>query len=369
MLEVTEITPRGPGAVSIVRFRGPGARAAVERLCGHTLASRTPHLVRLSIDGEDLDQAIVAVLSEDDVEVCLHGSPAIVMQIVQRFAVAADRPRARSLRDRAEERLARAPCDSAARILLDQAEGALSGALEELCRLEPSARGEAIDRLTARWAVARRALEPARVVVAGPVNAGKSTLFNALVGRRRTIESDEPGTTRDVIGEQALFGAYPVWLFDTAGERAIDMRSERMFEVERAGQERGRVARESADLVLWLEPATRRSMRAKSTPSSPSAASVASRPPFVHLASLSDRLDAAASASIANAFSVHADPEEARALVVRLFLRQFDLPENPWLPGTAVPFDARIASDVSALRARTHDATFAERVGQLIAGA
>jgi tRNA U34 5-carboxymethylaminomethyl modifying GTPase MnmE/TrmE len=359
MLEVTEITPRGPGAVSIVRFKGAGACAAVECLCGHPLASGTPHLVRLSIDGDDLDQAIVAVLDENEVEVCLHGSPAIVMQIVQRFGVAADRQRARSLRERAEERLARAPCDSAARILLDQAEGALSGALEDLCALAPTARDEAIDRLTARWAVARRALEPARVVVAGPVNAGKSTLFNALVGRRRTIESDEPGTTRDVIGERALFGAYPVWLLDTAGERALDTRSERTFEVERAGQERARVARESADLVLWLEPATLGAKRVTS---------VASLPPFVHLASLLDRLDAAASESIANGFSVHADPEGARALVVRLFLRQFDLPENPWHPGTAVPFDARIASDVSALRARTRDATFAERVRQLIAG-
>ncbi len=360
MLEVTEITPRGPGAVSIVRFKGSGACAAVERLCGHPLGFGTLNLVRLTINGEDLDQAVVAVVGEDEVEVCLHGSPAIVMQIVQRFGAAADPRRARSLCERAEEGLARAPCDSAARILLDQAEGALSSALLELCGLAPPARGAAIDRLTARWTVARRALEPTRVVVAGPVNAGKSTLFNALVGRRRTIESDEPGTTRDVICEQALFGAYPVWLFDTAGERALDMRSERTFEIERAGQERGRVARECADLVLWLEAAA---LHASSAPP------VVSQVPLAHLASLSDRLDATASASIANAFSVHADPEGARALVVRLFLRQFDLPENPWQPGTAVPFDARIASDVSALRAWEHDATFAERAQQLVAGA
>jgi tRNA U34 5-carboxymethylaminomethyl modifying GTPase MnmE/TrmE len=360
MLEVTEITPRGPGAVSIVRFRGSGARAAVERLCGRPLVSRKPSVVRLTIDGDDLDQAIVAVFDDDDVEVCLHGSPAIVAQIVEMFHTGEHALRARTLQERAEERLARAPCDAAARIVLDQAEGALDRALEELSALDSAQRRAALDRLNERWSVASRALEPTRVVVAGPVNAGKSTLFNALIGRRRTIESAEPGTTRDVICEHALFGAYPVWLFDTAGERALDLDSDRRHEVERAGQERGRTAREHAELVLWLEPAA-----IGATPASPFAMPRS----FLRLASLSDQLERAASASIENAFSVHADAEGARALVVELFLRRFELPEDPWVPGAAVPFDAAIAGEIDALREWADHASFAVRVRRLIAGA
>lgn len=359
MLEVREITPRGVGAVSTLRVRGQAARAAVERLCGVPLTVGTLKLVRLSIDGEDLDQALVAVLGAEEVEVCLHGSPPLVARLVEHFSAAAQREPARTLEQRAAERLARAPCEAAARILLDQAEGALRDALEPLCELDLSERAAAIDRLLARWRTARFALEPARVVVAGPVNAGKSTLFNALLGRRRTIESEEPGTTRDVICEPALLGAYSVWLFDTAGERALGLSPARTFEVERAGQERGRLARDSADLVLWLEPAAAGAARPASTDASA---------PIVRVASLADRLDPESLALIPNALSTRADPEGARALVVRLFQRQFDLPDEPWTPGLAVPFEAELAQELAELRAVPDRAVCARRIGRLVAG-
>jgi tRNA modification GTPase len=62
--------------------------------------------------------------------------------------------------------------------------------------------------------------EGARAVLAGRVNAGKSSLFNALLGRRRTIVSDQPGTTRDYIEESVSLGGLPIRLTDTAGLRA-----------------------------------------------------------------------------------------------------------------------------------------------------
>ena len=63
----------------------------------------------------------------------------------------------------------------------------------------------------------RRLLSPAEVVLAGPPNAGKSTLANALVGRAVSIVHETPGTTRDWVRELAVLGGLPVWITDTAG--------------------------------------------------------------------------------------------------------------------------------------------------------
>jgi tRNA modification GTPase len=73
--------------------------------------------------------------------------------------------------------------------------------------------------LLASFRRARLWREGARVVLAGRVNAGKSSLFNALLGRRRTIVSDLPGTTRDYIEESVSLEGLPVRLTDTAGLR------------------------------------------------------------------------------------------------------------------------------------------------------
>ncbi len=62
--------------------------------------------------------------------------------------------------------------------------------------------------------------EGVHVVIAGPPNAGKSSLLNALLGRPRAIVSPEPGTTRDFIQEHFLAGPYAVQITDTAGLRA-----------------------------------------------------------------------------------------------------------------------------------------------------
>ncbi len=65
-------------------------------------------------------------------------------------------------------------------------------------------------------------VEGARVALVGAVNAGKSSLFNALVGRRRALVHDTPGTTRDVLEVVTEIGDLTVTLLDTAGERVTD---------------------------------------------------------------------------------------------------------------------------------------------------
>lgn len=88
--------------------------------------------------------------------------------------------------------------------------------------------------------------EGALVVLAGPPNAGKSSLMNALLGERRAIVSATPGTTRDSIEEGLDLDGWPVRLVDTAGLRTTD------DDVEAEGVERAEALVERADLVLYL---------------------------------------------------------------------------------------------------------------------
>ncbi|HEU4687580.1 MAG TPA: GTPase, partial [Vicinamibacterales bacterium] len=86
--------------------------------------------------------------------------------------------------------------------------------------------------------------EGATIVIAGRVNAGKSSLFNALVGQERAIVTDVPGTTRDLLTETIDLDGLAITLVDTAGER------ETLDAVEREGVSRAVRARDAADLVL-----------------------------------------------------------------------------------------------------------------------
>ncbi len=88
-----------------------------------------------------------------------------------------------------------------------------------------------------------------RVVIAGPPNAGKSSLMNALARRDVAIVSAEAGTTRDVIEVRLDLGGFPVILTDTAGIR------EASGEIEQEGIRRALERANDADLILWLHDA------------------------------------------------------------------------------------------------------------------
>ena len=104
----------------------------------------------------------------------------------------------------------------------------------------------------AQWLARPRAeqlREGYRVVVAGPPNAGKSTLFNVLVEAEAAIATPIPGTTRDVLTRPVAYSGVPFLFADTAGlHDSVD------DEVEAIGIERALEALDRADLVLWLGP-------------------------------------------------------------------------------------------------------------------
>ena len=288
---------RPPAAVAIVRTSGPRAHDAA-RLLSRLPAPRHAALrtLRDPSDGHVIDRALVlrfdapeSATGEDVVEYQCHGSRAVVDALLAalgeigglreaepgeftRRAFAngrIDLTEAEGLAD-----LLEAETEAQRRAALALASGGLKRQIDQWqSRLvELSARAEAAidyvdedevggsdERLwneakaladeLAEW-LARPRIEPlrdgVRVVVAGPTNAGKSSLVNAIAESERAIVTDIPGTTRDTIEVPLSIGGVPFVLVDTAGLRETQDR------VERIGIDRARAEFDVADIVLWL---------------------------------------------------------------------------------------------------------------------
>ena len=125
----------------------------------------------------------------------------------------------------------------------EEAEGADEGAEARGASLR-----EAAEALVAEAGRGRLVRRGARVVLYGPVNAGKSTLFNRLVGEERALVDEEPGTTRDVLEARVEWEGLGVALLDTAGLRAAPGR------IEALGIARTREVLGAADLAVLVLP-------------------------------------------------------------------------------------------------------------------
>lgn len=283
------------GGVAIVRLSGARAlELAATIVVGALPPARTLGLRRLQ-NGE---QALVAVMlgprsftGEDTVELQIHAGVRNVGEVVEGLIRAGAEPAGPGDFTRRAFELGR--------LSLDQAEGIAAvigartqAALEQARRLVAGELGRAVEQVRERVSLlrveieanldfpedvaaqdearfastiteleheleawlsgferGRRARERARVVIAGPPNAGKSALFNALLGRRRALVSAEAGTTRDYVEAELALGGRELNLIDTAGLRA----SEDHIEV--AGVELGREQIAGADVIVWVEGA------------------------------------------------------------------------------------------------------------------
>ncbi len=288
-----------PAAIAIVRISGPDALAAAGALTSAALQPRRPRVVALRSGDDLLDNALAlffpapnSATGEDIVEFHLHGGRAVVNAVLA--ALARD-PRQRpaepgefTRRAFANGRMDLAEAEGLADLLSAETEaqrrsaillagGALSreveGWTDELLRLAAavealldfSDEGDVDEGLPRQWyedlhrlageleralcrPSAERLRDGIRVVFAGPPNAGKSTLFNRLVGREAAITHEVAGTTRDLIEAPVAIDGLPFLMIDTAGLRsAVDA-------VETIGVDRARNALEAADMVLWLGP-------------------------------------------------------------------------------------------------------------------
>ncbi len=128
-------------------------------------------------------------------------------------------------------------------MLLDQARGALSSALAGL-RAKPDP--EALRKLRAAAPTGIALVTPPRIALVGPPNAGKSSLFNRLVGFERALVHPAPGTTRDPVEEEISLAGVPFLLADTAGVRMT------VHPIEKLGMEESLRAAVEVDLVVLM---------------------------------------------------------------------------------------------------------------------
>ncbi|MDR1307510.1 MAG: tRNA uridine-5-carboxymethylaminomethyl(34) synthesis GTPase MnmE [Treponema sp.] len=146
---------------------------------------------------------------------------------------------------------------SAAELYLDYSEDEIEVSPDEAAGRLPRREEaeEALRRLRALAASYRREQiyrEGALAVIAGRPNAGKSSLFNALLNEDRSIVTGTPGTTRDWIEASLSLEDIPLRLADTAGIREMPVPGENLEEAEAMGIERSRELIRGADIILYV---------------------------------------------------------------------------------------------------------------------
>lgn len=289
-----------PAAIGVVRVIGPKARDALLDLAGRVPAPRRAALSRLrDRQGAVIDEALVLWLpgpgtetGEDTAELQCHGGRAVIAAVETALAALPGLRRAKpgefTRRAFLNGKIDLAEAEGLADLLEAETElqrlsamamagGAFSRDVEqwraELLALSASIEAvldfadeddvatlasdftikiEALAKAIKVWLDRPRAellKEGFRVVVAGPPNAGKSTLFNVLVEAEAAIATPIAGTTRDVLTRPVAIAGVPFLFADTAGlHDAVD------DVVEAIGIERALEALDRADLVLWLGP-------------------------------------------------------------------------------------------------------------------
>ena len=245
------LTPPGAGAVAVLEVVGEQALARLAALLGRPLpAAGGVTLGRLVADGETLDEVLVVGRERGAVELHLHGSPAVVRAALARLGGEA-RTSAAAPAERARRAAHRAPSMAGARVLLDQAAGAFDRGIARLAASRGAERAVLAAELLERGRRLGTLLSPTVVAITGPVNAGKSTLFNALLGKDEALVSDVEGTTRDVVAGACELDGRPLVVLDTAGLRQIE-NGEGQAAIEAEGMRLGAEAAARADLVLAL---------------------------------------------------------------------------------------------------------------------
>ncbi|MGX1586538.1 tRNA uridine-5-carboxymethylaminomethyl(34) synthesis GTPase MnmE [Brevundimonas diminuta] len=289
-------TPPGRGAIAVLRLSGAATESALTALGAGGLTPRLASVRSLRHEGRLIDEALVlrfvaprSYTGEDSAELHLHGGRAVVEAASTALIALGLRPaepgeftrrafqngRMDLAQAEAVADLIDAETDAQKSQALGQLDGALSAAyagfrrdlLKALSLVEAEidfpdeevpdnlarTAGPVLDALAAdlRAALAdsdrgRRVREGYRIVLIGETNAGKSSLFNALVAREAAIVTPIAGTTRDVLDADIMIGGYAVTLSDTAGLRDSD------DPVEAEGIRRARLRAEGADLRLWV---------------------------------------------------------------------------------------------------------------------
>jgi tRNA modification GTPase len=295
-------TPPGEGGVGIVRISGPNVWRIADALFHSSekpsgaKAGTFLHGRVVDRQGREIDEALCLIFrapksytGEDTIELQGHGGPVVLKNILRcaleagaRMAEPGEFTRRAFLNGKmdlvqaeAVADLIHAQSDRAAGAALEQLEGGLSrrfnalydGLIDVAADVETTldfvedelpddvlpTLGKKLERsfrcledLLSTWDEGHLLREGARVVIAGRPNAGKSTLFNALLGQDRAIVTEFAGTTRDVIEESFVLDGVPLRVLDTAGLRETECL------IEQEGIRRAHAHAGAADIVVYL---------------------------------------------------------------------------------------------------------------------
>lgn len=254
---VSVLTAAGRGAIAVVRVCGPGSERIVDdcftAASGRPLSAAPINAIRFGVWLDSGEEVVACRCEKDDIELHCHGGAAavraIVNSLVQRGATESnDQSAPDSCAEQAWRQLPRALTQRTAGILLDQANGALDRELAEIAAADALTAKQRREQLLRYALLGEHLTKPWQVVLAGPPNAGKSSLANALLGYGRSIVFNEPGTTREVVTTTTAIDGWPVAISDTAGLR------ETLDPLEAAGVEQTVAKLASADLVIQVTP-------------------------------------------------------------------------------------------------------------------
>lgn len=277
-MRICVLTPRGPGAIGVLKAWGPCAIELADRVFrpafGARLIDTEPGRSRLGRIGAGTGDEVVVSIDDiscnhyndsknsnsfESVEVHCHGGAAAIELVTRAFVdagaerveaaewtIATSRSRLVAAAFRALEG---ASTGRVAKILLDQAAGAIDREIHQIrdsLDRDPASALVRIRRLIDRGSWGTKLVKGFRVVIAGRPNVGKSRMLNALAGYGRAIVDPAPGTTRDLVTETTAIGGLPVELVDTAGIR------ENAGEIETMGIGLARNAYMNSDVIILL---------------------------------------------------------------------------------------------------------------------
>jgi len=272
---VCVLTARGRGAIGSIALYGQGAgrmlaevfRTAEGKKVDKFAAGRIYHGTLMN-GAESVDEVVVGCEREDFFAVCGHGNPILLGRIAGLFAeMGAEAQTAEEMlkqRLPAEnmieaeahiERLKSATVEGV-KIIQAQISGGLIAAVKDWLEGFERIGAEEIRRqcgdILRSSVIANRIIKGVRIVIAGPVNSGKSTLFNYYAGRAEAITADFAGTTRDWVSVTVKIGPLSAELIDTAGLGELEAGGNADAEAQRRARELVR----DADVVLFVTDGT-----------------------------------------------------------------------------------------------------------------
>ena len=294
---VARASAPGLGGVGVIRISGSDTKAIATALLGKIPENRFATKSSFFDDsGNALDHGLAlfflgpaSYTGEDTLELHCHGSPVVLDQVLKRvLELGAELARPGEFTERAflNGKLDLAQAESVADLINSQTQAAAKFALRSLSgrvskeiddlsrrietvrvlveatidfsdepvddlsvdklRLHITEISEKIRKILDRSRPGLLLSQGATIVIAGPPNAGKSSLLNAFAGSEKAIVSPHAGTTRDLIEAHIDLGGIPVHMVDTAGLRASD------DDIEAEGVRRARETIDAADLVLCV---------------------------------------------------------------------------------------------------------------------